>query len=338
MFSLAPSGGVKNLILLGNQLRERGYEVVFYVAEAEGEFPLQYANECELVYAPPARRGVFKRIYWLSRVDSDAAVAIATFYPTAFAVWLNKSPFRKRVYYIQAYEVLFYRWPMLRVIRRANLMLLAQLSYFLPLDQVVNCKGSALGIFPRSRRNRAVEIPQGINLDIYKPESREQKRVRIGHLSRPAKWKGSAEVFQAMRVLREEIGADFDLVIAYDLCPDTCGLEYEVHKPETEQELANFYSSCDIVISSGYGQGTGYPFLESRASGAICFATDSEGGTPYVDYIPIKRGDVQSIVDAFIWYRGNPEKIPAMIQAGLKTVSAYGWDEVMQGWVEVVKS
>ena len=325
------------MVLLGNQLRERGYEVVFYVPEAEGESVLHFANECEVVYAPPARRGIFKKIFWLSRVNSDAAVAIATFFPTAFAVWLNKSLFRKRVYYIQAYEVLFYRRPMLRAIRRANLMLIAQLSYFLPLVQVVNCPGSALGIFPKRRRNSTVVIPQGVNMKLYKPQTREHNRVRIGHISRPAKWKGSAEVFLAMRILRE-MGADFELVIAYDLCSDTHGLEYEVHQPGNELELANFYSSCDVIISSGYYRGVGYPFLEALASGAVCFATESEGGTPYVDYVPITPRDAQSIVDAFMWYQGNQEKIPAMIAAGLDTVSAFGWDEVTKRWIEVLSS
>lgn len=336
MYALDPSGGVKVLFRTANNLKRAGYEVVFYVAEPAGTHPMQFDNACEIMYAPHAFTSIFQRIRWLRQVKSDADIAIATFFATAFSVWLSSNRFRKRLYYIQAYEPKFFTVRLITIIRRIHYYILARLSYSLPLVQIVNCEGSKQGLHA-SQKKKAFQIEPGIDPAVYFPKTDKKERLVIGHISRKEHRKGSMDFFKAMHLLRQS-GEDFDICIAYDFWPETLGLEYQVVKPANEMELADFYRSCDIVVSTVWDKGFGYPPLESMACGAVCFGTPMDFGTPYVDFVPIQAQNPQSIVDAFHWYKNHIDAVPAMKDAGLKTASSYYWSHLTQRWVSIIES
>lgn len=335
MYSFVGGGGAKVLIRTANNLRSRGYNVVLVVAEPEGENPLQYENDCEIIYAPAPLRSIGQRILWLSRVKVDAEFAIATFFPTAFSVFLSRVRFRKRIYYIQAYEAEIFSRPMRGLILRPHYYLLARLSYYLPLVQIVNCEGSRAGLSSR-RRWRAHQIEPGIDPVIYHPIARSDGILRIGHLGRRLESKGSGDFFAAMKILRD-MGESFEICVAYDHWPETSGLEYEVIQPTDERELAHFYGSCDIVVSTTWIKGFGYPPLEAMACGSVSFATPMDFGAPYVDHIPIRPRDPQSIVQAFFWFKENPDKVSTIKFAGMQTAKTFYWANITEKWLPILR-
>lgn len=336
LYALDPSGGVKVIIRTANHLKKAGYDVTLLVAEPENTHPLHYENDCRIIYSNKKFHSILSKITWLSQQKIDADFAIATFFATAFAVYFSKNNFKKRLYYIQAYEPAFFSVRLLTIIRRFHYYLLARLSYFLPLIQIANCEGSTQGI-PSHKRNKVIFIEPGIDPSIYKTKERNNTTIRIGHISRKEHRKGSKDFFDAIQLMQAK-GYAFDIYIAFDQWKQTHGLKYERVFPSNELELATFYQSCDIVVSTVWDKGFGYPPLESMACGAICVGTPMDFGTPMLDFVPIMPHQPQSIVEAIHWCVDNRDKWDAMKAAALKTSSLYHWDVLTQRWIHIFES
>jgi glycosyltransferase involved in cell wall biosynthesis len=331
MYGLAQNGGNKVLFRVGNLLHERGHDVCYYVAETRRDLP--FPSHCQFVFAPRPLPNALRRVPWLARVPMDADVAIATSHATAYSLVLNKSTVPRRMYYVQAYEPDFYSDSIGHLLRRWPMMLAAGASYLLPLETIVNCEGSRRGL---TSRNRVIapELPPGIDLKIYRPHPRPGGTTVIGHISRREHWKGSDHFFRAMVHLRQS-GHDFTVRVAYDLWPKTRGLQYESVHPHTEAELAAYYSSVDILVSTVTQKGFGYPPLEAMASGALCISTPMDFGKPMVDHIPILAYSTESIVSA-VEMAMTLRDPAAMISAGLSTATKYDWNILADRWCDLL--
>lgn len=329
MYGVVQNGGNKVLFRVGNLLHERGHDVCYYVAEPERQLP--FPSKCRFIFAAKPLRNALSRIPWLAQVPIDADVAIATSHPTAYSLAVNRSSILRRVYYVQAYEPEFYSDSVGHLLRRWPMMLAAAGSYLLPLEKVVNCDGSRRGLPTRDRDN-AAELPPGIDLALYRPRKRSSGPCTIGHISRREHWKGSDYFFRAMARLRER-GHEFAVRVAYDLWPDTHGVQYDAVHPKTETELAEYYSGLDVLVSTVTQKGFGYPPLEAMACGSLCIATPMDFGRPMVDHIPIQAHSHESIVNAV--EKSLALRDPgAFISEGLRTASQYDWNLLADRWCE----
>lgn len=336
LYSLVPTGGLKVLFKVGNKLKERGYDVSFYVAENIADHPLQYENDCEIISAnETVPYQLFPRLAYLMNAKIDADIIIATYFPTAVAAYFNPNIKGKLWYYVQADETHFFSFRLITLVRRFHYYLLAHLSYIVPINKIVNCKGSKASL---SKKQSYPEIPPGFEPSIYYPQRTEKNKVlKIGHISRVERRKGSEEFFLAMKMLREQ-GVEFELLIAYDFCKETAGLNYSSVKPKSEIELAAFYSSCDIVVSTVWEKGFAYPPLESMACGAISIATPIDYGKEWHDHIPIPVNNPAAIKDAVLWIIHNPNEAETIRQNGLETSKNYTWDFITDKWINVIES
>lgn len=333
VYSKVPTGGLKVLFKVGNGLLNRGYDVSFLIAEEESAYKLEYQNSCNLIHSKnrvPYR--LFNRLFFLLRTKINADVIIATYFPTAIAGYFNKDIKGKLIYYVQADESHFFSFRLLTLVRRFHYFALAKISYMLPIEKVVNCNGSKASL---SKDKNYVEIPPGFDPTIYFPKETTNKRLKIGHISRIEVRKGSAEFFLAMKHLRES-GVDFDLFIAYDFCDKTQGLNYESVSPKSEAELAHFYRSCDIVVSTVWEKGFAYPPLETMACGSISISTPIDYGSAGNDHISIPINDYLAIQNSILWVVNNPEAAELVRQSGIKTASNYTWDQVLDRWETVL--
>lgn len=334
LYRMEQCGGVKVLITLGNLLKQRGYDVVFFVAD--NKTSPSFPSDCKFVFGEPVFDGNKKRLAWLRSVEYDADVAIATFHMTAYSVWLNKSRVKKKIYYMQAYEPDFYSDSFLRLRKLFHIYLASVFSYYLPLYKVANCRGSKKGV-PFFLRHKVPEIPPGIEPAIYYPRPRKNEVFTIGHLSRRDNWKGSDEFFKAMKMLIEK-GYSIKIVAAYDLWKETYGVPYERVIPKNEIELAEYYSTMDVVVSSVWQKGFGYPPLETMACGSVSIATPMDYGRPFHDHIPIKIKSPESIVKAVEYAMQNPEKTEVIRRNGLKTSEDFHWNRVVDKWIDLIEN
>ena len=330
-YGLQQNGGNKVLFRVGNLLRRRGYEVCYYVAETERELP--FPSSCRFVFAQHHYPNAIGRVQWLATVPIDADVAIATSHPTSFGLVWNRSLLTRRLYYVQAYEPDFYSDSARHLLTRWPMMLAAAASYLLPVEKIVNCEGSRRGLGWRDRK-LAPELPPGIDISLYRPVPKPKGEIVIGHISRSEPWKGSDHFFRAMVRLRE-LGHHFRVRVAYDLWPDTHGLEYETVRPGGEPELARYYSGLDVLVSTVKQKGFGYPPLEAMACGALCLSTPIDFGTPMVDHVPILADSSTSIVQAMerIFRGGDCDCLTA---AGLKTAADYDWEKLGERWCKLL--
>lgn len=326
LYGIPQNGGTKVLFRVGNYLQNIGHRVTYYVPGPKRELP--FPSEGNFVFADAYHPNAIGRMRWLSQVTIDADAAIATFHTTAFALHWNRSNVARKLYYVQAYEPEFYSDSMSHFLRRWPMMLMAGASYLLPLEKVVNCQGSRKGLIWRER-SLARELPPGIDLDVYCPAKKKNGVLTIGHISRREWWKGSDHFFQAMATLRSQ-GLQLRVRVAYDLWPETHGLEYESVHPKTEVELAGFYSGLDVLVSTVCQKGFGYPPLEAMACGALCLSTPMDFGRPWIDHLPIVANSPKSIVGAV----RKLERIDhgAMLEAGYETAAAYDWKIVGARW------
>ena len=332
LYGVPQNGGTKVVFRVGDLLQKRGYEVVYYVASPRGELP--FPSDCEFVFAPRYYPNAIGRVAWLSRIPIKADTAVATFHPTAVALHCNPTAPKRKLYYVQAYEPEFYSDSMLHFAKRWPMLMMAGASYLLPLHPIVNCDGSRKGL-PFKSRNTAAEIPPGIDLALYRPRPHANATLVVGHISRREEWKGSDYFFRAMKKMRMG-GHEFSLRIAYDLWPETHGLEYERVTPRNETELAEYYASVDVLVSSVTQRGFGYPPLEAMATGALCVSTPMDFGKPWVDHIPILAKSSDSIVHAMKEVFGLKDR-QNFVEAGLQTAAAYDWSRIADRWCEVLE-
>lgn len=331
LYGLTQNGGNKVLFRVGNLLQHRGHDVCYHVAETERELP--YPSSCRFVFAQHHYPNAIGRVRWLARVVLNADIAIATSHPTSFALVWNRSLLTRRLYYVQAYEPDFYSDSPRHLLTRWPMMLAAGASYLLPLEKIVNCEGSRRGLVWKDRKT-APELPPGIDLSLYRPAPRPEGELVVGHISRHEPWKGSDHFFRAMVRLRE-LGYQFRVRVAYDLWPETYGLEYNVARPKDESELAQYYSGLDVLVSTVKQKGFGYPPLEAMACGALCLSTPMDFGSPMVDHIPILANSSASIVQAMrkVFAPGDRN---SFITAGLKTAANYDWEKLGDHWCQLL--
>lgn len=331
LYGLVQNGGTKVIFRVGDLLQQRGHEVTMVVACPPQGLP--FPSNCRFVHSPRFYPNAIGRVQWLSRVAIEADIAFATAHQTALALQCNRSAIERKMYYVQAYEPDFYSDSVTHLASRWPMMLMAGASYLLPLRKIVNCDGSRRGLQWRERLN-AAELPPGIDLSLYRPKPKANARPVIGHISRSEHWKGSDHFFRAMVRLRE-LGYEFDVRVAYDLWPNTYGLQYETAHPRCEAELAEYYRNLDALISTVTQKGFGYPPLEAMASGAICLSTPIDFGRPMIDHIPILAHSTASIVrGAESFFAGHNRG--RMLQAGLETAQTYSWELLAQRWCAVL--
>src|SRR5574337_492836 len=291
LFDIGQNGGVRVLFIIGNLLKNRGYDVEYLVASGEKRMP--FPSNCTFRFPAKPLKSFYSRIKWLSRETYFSDVVIATLHPTAFSVNYNKSRAVKKIYYIQAYEPQFYT-------------------------------------------ENAIKIPAGIDPAVYYPRKKNPGILTVGHISRKETWKGSRDFFRAMKILQKRY--TINVQVAYDLCEKTCGVNYQKVFPKTDLELADFYSSCDVVVSTVWQKGFPYPPLETMACGSLSVSTPIDYGSPMHDHIPIKIKSPDSIVEA-IEYATNKRATPHQISInGLTTSKKYYWHTVVDQWVDLIEA
>ena len=140
--SLFPSGGLRVLVKLTEELIDRSHEVEYFVSKREVNISRVWNTRAKIFYTeggnislPGSLGNLFHFIRQIRQVP-ECDVIIATYYPTAYIVYLVKRlRFRnvKTSYFVQHLESLFCQG-FLKPLKR----LIANLSYRLPVKKITN--------------------------------------------------------------------------------------------------------------------------------------------------------------------------------------------------------
>jgi glycosyltransferase involved in cell wall biosynthesis len=340
IYAFGRTGGIKVLSQLSNYWIKEGHQVSFLVfRESQNPyFPVNaniiWINEKGEEAEGPAlnfslKNSGYKRMIalykYLKKNSKNYDVVLANYNLTAWPVWLGSKT--NNFYYIQAYEPEFYEQKTLKALVQKSL---AMMTYYLPLKKVVNAE-----IYKNYKKlhSNFVVLP-GLDLNIYTPKvsmSFSQNFV-VGCIGRKEEWKGSNDVGKAIDILRDK-GYQIDFKVAFE--PIDCD-EYELLKPDGDENLSDFYKSLDVLIAPGHIQlgAVHYPVIEAMACKTTVITTGYYPATENNSYIvPVKRPDM--IAEKIIDIMNNPELAKIKSEKAYQDIQQFEWGIVSQKFINL---
>ncbi|MEQ9881858.1 glycosyltransferase family 4 protein [Pectobacterium brasiliense] len=269
------SGGERVLSKLATELVNENHDVIFVVPQDKAipYYPTK-AGVVTIKKISDSNKYIklILLIYYMRKCckELDPDVVIANFNITAYIVAFLPQKIKK-FYYVQAYEVLFFKNKLLK--------LAAYISYFLPLKKIVN-HGF---ILPKKINNYVSIVPAGIDTDIFYPNAEKQhkKKNTIGIIGRQEKHKGTSDVISTL--LKWDGRKNIHLNVAVYLSDidkeklEKGGIEFSFFSIASDEELGAFYRKNDLMLAVGLVEDGAfhYPCAESMACGCIVISNYS---------------------------------------------------------------
>jgi hypothetical protein len=340
VLAFSSAGGMRVLSKLSSTLIEQGHQVEllgphdinepYYPTLAKIRTFRNYFN-----YLPVVRGlfNLFGMFLFVLKHRKEYDVFLANYNLTAFPVSLAALGSGKGFYYVQAYEPEFYN-------RKSIIgflgFLMASVSYFLPLKRIVNG-----AIYKNYKLLNATQVVEpGIDLEVYRfsPKVRDESTIVLGCIGRELAWKGTYEIIEAVKFVRDATGKNLILNVAFEL-PKTVDLaNYEfvrMFSPHGDDNLAAFYREADLFIAIGLLQDGAfhYPCLESLASG--CTVISNYGPATDSNSLYFSNVTKEKIAQQILRYLQLDESELKSMRAHAKNdVTLYGWSEIAKKMVE----
>jgi hypothetical protein len=320
------SGGERVLSKIATELIKHNNEV-FFVSPENGNIPY-YGTEAKIERSYYEKR--FNRVinflityYHMYRtcckLNPDAV--IANFHLTAYLVCFLPKKIKK-IYYIQAYEVVFYQG----LFRK----LLAYVTYLLPLKKITNHEN----LLPNILNKRKIIIPAGIDINIFHRRKDINSKKNIGVIGRQEKHKGTKEIIDTIISWASNSNVVINIAIFINKEDQQRlrdnKIQFNVIGINNDYELARFYRSNDIIIAAGLVEDGAfhYPCAEAMASGCIVISNYA----PLVDTdscFKIMHFDKDLIINRLEYFMTlSQDDIQREIKKNIDTIEHYSWDIV----------
>jgi len=359
MVGIGEAGGIKVLFKLADILVDKGHDVTFIIIEGKDTYEkinIKTKARREHISIPPVhklfRRSIFQlflKMHLLYKAIPPCDVAIANFWATAYSVYFSRKP-RYKLYYCQAYEPDFYKPYGLENFpsgRREYMRLmykimeaLAAYSYRLNLKMFANNARIVNEIKNRWGMPEDIPVlPPGVDLSVFNPDRRvKRERLTVGIIVSPSFWKGAKYFFEAVQILRKRGKVEFDVLCAFGPPPrGSPAVEAKWVKPKTQDELADFYRSVDILVSPMLLTGEfPLPPLEGMACGCSVITTPIIYGTPGREYYEIPPGNAEAIADAVEKLLVDEELRSTLQTNGLKLAQQFSWEVIGEKFIGII--
>ncbi|MGL6115876.1 MAG: glycosyltransferase family 4 protein [Cetobacterium sp.] len=272
-------------------------------------------------------KGIFK---YLKRQDKKTVV-IANKYTTAYFKLFKIS--KNYFYYIQAYEPEFYDSYKGNSIKKNILKFLAWLTYFIPIKKIVNAD------IYKNYKNIKSEyvVPPGLDMDIYYPKKLSKynkKTLIVGCIGRIEEWKGCQDVGKAIEILHKK-GLNIKLKVAFNPIDYK---NYELIKPDGDENLADYYRSLDVLVAPGHIQlgAIHYPVIEGMACNVPVITTGYYPATNENSFIvPIKSPEKIAETLESIYYNYEEAYNKALIAQ--EKIKEFDWEIIAQKFLDIIK-
>ncbi len=354
MGSLHLSGGVKVLVLIGNGMAGKGWQVTFPAPDyaATCPFPLDPRVRIRAISTGPRwlpfpirKMAYYAKLSLSACAGSD--ICLANYYLTAYCAFFSRILRNRKaqiVWYLQAYEagshgLLADAGRFSRLVR----YLLATLSYRLPIPVLCVSEWVKERI---GRKDARVVNPPALDLRLFMPDGRggrESDEIVVGTIGRQGATKGYADFLKAMERVPHASGLRVLVAspIAQEVSPPT-GVESERIHARTEREMADFYRRCDIFVLSSRMEGFPLPPLEAMACGCAVVLTACGGVSEYArdgaNCLVVPPGSPEKLAQAIHQLQENRPLRESLAREGKLTARRYGQEELVARFLEVLEA
>lgn len=333
------AGGERVLSQVATQLVDHGNEVTFVVPQGQADKPYYPTKAGIALSQKSTSNNKYVRLamtyfyLWRECKKQKPDIVLANFHMMAYLVALLPISNKKKLYYIQAYEVMFGK----NSLRK----LFAYLTYLLPLRKIVNHKD----ILPAKINNYEAVIPAGLDLNLFKPQeiNNSFKIQTIGFIGRQEKHKGSDELIDVL--CAHPYRHDITLNIAIYLSDEnrakleTAGINYCFYTISSDEELATFYRRNHLMLAVGLIEDGAfhYPCAESMASGCLVISnyaplTETESHFTLTTFDPNLL--TEKIKSAF---ELDSTSYNSEIQRNITAVAKYDWKTIGQQFNSLIQ-
>jgi glycosyltransferase involved in cell wall biosynthesis len=246
-------------------------------------------------------------------------VNVASFCLTAFVVHRSGKG-RMRVYHIQ--NLCNLSDPYERKMGRE--------SYFLPLSKIVNSTRVRRGLEQLGAPGPFTTIFPGVDLNTFRPTIEKARRPTVICYGSTQRWKGFAEALRAIEIARGR-GIDIDFVVFGPRRPFEEG-DYRFIERPTDPELVDLYSSSHVLLNTSWAESFPTTAQEAMACGTTVVALPAGGEDLLrdgVNALLVQPHSPERAADALVRLFENPDQRERLRDAALKTISAFGWERVV---------
>jgi len=325
LWNLKLTGGNRVNLKVADGLVERGHDVNIIALDGKSPFPtkanIHTRKEIRASWEPLNLINLPE----LTRRMPTSDVTVATFCPTAYPVYLRGDGVL--FYYIQHYETLFFTNPLPRFF--------ADATYRLPLNWIVNSTWLKGTLKMRFNKDGFVIHP-GVDLATFYPREVERRQTkRLVCLGKSAPIKGLQDAFKAIKIVaKKRPDIKLELILygsepslkAYP--PIECN---HIYKP-SDDELAELYSSADVVLMPSWYESFPLPPLEAMACGAPVVTT-RYGTEDYAFHeqnaLVVPPRDQQKMAEAILRVVSDEELAAKLRSAGVKTAKEFTWEKTV---------
>lgn len=262
------------------------------------------------------------------RVLPEADINIATISYSGFAVHRSHSgaPF----HFLMHYEPLVREdWGKKKIIEAA---------IFLPTIKIANSTWLARQIKENTGREVAGLVFPAIDHDIFYPRKKKRpiqknQKIKIVSLAKNKWWKGFPDALRAIKLVRDAgydveflgFGNKFDRAA---LPEEVKNIDFTFVGPKVNNDLAEFYSNADILISASYFESFPLPPLEAMACGTPVVTTPlgtEDYAFDHKNSLVVEARKPELMADALIEIIENQELYLKLVGEGIKTAKSFTW-------------
>jgi glycosyltransferase involved in cell wall biosynthesis len=273
----------------------------------------------------------------LNTIGSSYDVILANHSLTAWPVHFARTGAARKFYYVQAFEPEFYLlepgWKP-RVLRQ-----LSQWSYSLALNQIANAP-----IYVGHESIRAKTwIPPGLDVSVFHRRATmptflsDDSPIVVGTIGRKEATKGTIHVLEAFTRLYA-MNPRFRLRVAFGNLPDAWSHPgAEIVTPQSDEELAAYYRSVDILVAPGTVQlgACHYPVLEAMASGTPVITTGYMPASADNSWL-VPVGDSEAVAQAVLAVVATPPtKLSERLDLAHAAVQRFSWRKVSHDFLDL---
>jgi glycosyltransferase involved in cell wall biosynthesis len=359
MMGTKKSGGTRHLFILANGLAEKGHEVTIISLGPKEHIWFNFDKRVKFIFPEKSFffpgvgmksvssifNGILRKIsknYEIDRIKllakniPNADVSIATYYPTAYSVFLSGKG--KMCYYVQHYEKIFSK--------DSFDSSLAEGSYYLPLRKFA-VSDWLVKLMQLKSNSKVSYTGAGVDLDVFKPSNKKDEKTILG-MFREDEWKGGKELFEAFNIIRKKdpevkfkvIGNP--ITIKKRLKELGLTIECEIFYGKNgemldDKSVSKLFSESSLFLFTSHLEGFGSPPLEAMACGTPSVVTNCEGIRDFARnevnslIVPIKNS--KKVAEAALRLLEDKELYKKIRKEGLITSRKFTWDIMLNNLI-----
>jgi GT2 family glycosyltransferase/glycosyltransferase involved in cell wall biosynthesis len=312
--SVGMSGGIKNVFEQASRLAKRNFSIEIWSLDHK-------ISPWELDEKVKTR--TFKNYERLiTALSHEEAIKVATWWETAFPVWLASVNKGIPVYFVQEFETWFYPG---NIIAQASVVACYRKEFRnLTISSFNLDELRAIGL-------TATLLPCGYEENIYKPLKTSRDKSSILAVGRSFFQKNFEMTLKGWQLL----GANRPKLRLYGFENHMAKLDPQIEyltKP-TNEEVNQLYNSASVFVQTSRHEGFCLPILEAMAAGCPVVCTDAHGNRDFCfdgkNCLMVEQDDAEGLSRALRRLLSDDKLRAKLSTEALKTVKEFRWPAII---------